>query len=122
MGVTPEMGVIPEMRYCVEFFNWSCEIFSCFQVLQYNHEERTWMNVGTLERARYYHAIVEANLAVVCPAVGNLNAIKKGNQELGKSSSSSSPKASYSKHEHHNPYLFENVMQSLLPSLQIFAL
>ena len=71
-------------------------------MLQYNHEEKTWLKIGRLERERVNPAIVEANLAAVCPAVGNLNPIKKGNQESGKSSSSS-PKAPYSKHEHHNP-------------------
>ena len=74
---------------------------SCFQVLQYNHEEKNWLNIGTLEMGRRYHAIVEANLDAVCAAVGNLNTIKKGKQESGKSSSS--PKAPYSKHEHRNP-------------------
>ena len=77
---------------------------SCFQVLQYNYEERTWLRIGTLEIGRTFPAIVEANLAAVCAAVGNLYPIQKGNQESGKSSSSSlSPKTSYSMHEHRNP-------------------
>ena len=53
--------------------------FSFFQVLQYDDEEKTWMNIGTLERGRSYGAIVEANLAAVCVTIGN--PIKKGNQE-----------------------------------------
>ena len=54
---------------------------SCFQVLQYDDEGKTWMNIGTLERGRMYGAIVEANLDAVCITIGNLNPIKKGNQE-----------------------------------------
>ena len=49
---------------------------STFQVLQYNHEERSWLQIGSMERKRSYHAIVEANLDAVCAAVGNLNPIK----------------------------------------------
>ena len=49
---------------------------SCFKVLQYNNEERTWLKIGRLERERSYHAIVEVNLDAICSAVGNLNPIK----------------------------------------------
>ena len=48
-----------------------------FQVLQYNHEERSWLQIGSMERKRSYHAIVEANLDAVCAAVGNLNPSKR---------------------------------------------
>ena len=40
-----------------------------------------------LERGRYKHAILEVNFAVVCPAMGNHNPIKKQKQESGKSHS-----------------------------------
>jgi len=36
------------------------------EVLQYNHAEDTWTQKGKMERERYDHAIVEANLRAVC--------------------------------------------------------
>ena len=49
-------------------------------MLQYNNEEKNWLRIAMLERGRHYHAIVEANLAAVCSAVGNLNPIKKSQE------------------------------------------
>ena len=49
------------------------------QVLQYNVEAGSWSQMGRLKRGRYAHAVVEANLAAVFAASGNLNTIlKKG--------------------------------------------
>ena len=66
---------------------------SYFQVLHYNHEERNWLRIGRLEKGCSNHAIVEANLAAFCPAVGNLNLIKKETK-------------SQESHHHHNHQSF----------------
>ena len=41
-------------------------IIFLFQVLQFNPEEDKWTQIGTMERERFRHAIVEANLRAVC--------------------------------------------------------
>ena len=42
------------------------QCFLLVQVLVYNASTDTWSKRGTMERGRWYHAIVEANLRVVC--------------------------------------------------------
>ena len=39
------------------------------QVLEFNHAKDEWTQIGTMERARNGHAIVEANLRAVCPGI-----------------------------------------------------
>ena len=47
------------------------------QVFQYDNKSGQWSEMDQkMERGRYYHAIVEANLRAVCP-VGNLNLKKE---------------------------------------------
>ena len=61
-----------------------CQILStdcfCLQVLQFNVESKTWEQIGTLKRARAYHAVAEVNLDVLCRPVGNLNPVKTENK------------------------------------------
>ena len=46
------------------------------EVLQYNPSTNAWLKIGQMQEARVSHAIVEANLGVLCTASGNLNQIK----------------------------------------------
>ena len=46
-----------------------------FQVLQFNPAEDEWTQIGKMERGRYDHAIVEANLRAVCPGISIISYI-----------------------------------------------
>ena len=63
-----------EARYEVLFEMIFLVIF-LFQVLQYSPAEDEWTQIGTMERRRYYHAIVEANLRAVCLGISIISYI-----------------------------------------------
>ena len=42
------------------------------QVLQYNPLTNGWLKIGEIGEARKLHAVVEANLAALCTAIGNI--------------------------------------------------
>ena len=42
------------------------------QVLQYNPLTNGWLKIGEIREARKLHAVVEANLAALCTAIGNI--------------------------------------------------
>ena len=44
-----------------------------FQVYQYNPAEDGWTKIGKMERGRFYHAIVEANLHAVCLGISMIS-------------------------------------------------
>ena len=76
------------------------------QVLQYNETADTWSEIGGMEKARAYHAVVEVDVALFCPGfVGQTN-------RKPSSQSPSSPTPQYH-HIHHHLLIIPTV--SLLP-------
>ena len=57
---------------CGVFYLIVLNLFS-LQVLEYDGS--TWSEKEAMQTARYNHAIIEANLPSLCPAMGNLNHI-----------------------------------------------
>ena len=45
-------------------------------MLRYDAAADTWSQIGKMEVARDAHAIVEANLGLICAAIGNLKSMK----------------------------------------------
>ena len=60
------LEVLFEMLFLVIFL---------FQILQFNPAENEWTQIGKMERGRYDHAIVEANLRAVCLGISIISYI-----------------------------------------------
>ena len=97
-----KVALSTELRYVWIYSR--CLISS--QVLQYNETAETWSVIGRMEKARVYHAVVEADVALFCPGfVGQTN-------RKPSSQSPSSPTPQYH-HIHHHLLIIPTV--SLLP-------